>query len=64
MFEQGGIFSPRDLNAIRWQIIQLDTKLTEADNNWWACRAYILANDQDRLCGDLPLLAGLLLRKN
>ena len=64
IFKDGGIFGPRDLTAIRWQRIRIETKPSEADENWWACRAYLLANDQDRLAGDLPLLAGLLMRNN
>jgi hypothetical protein len=64
MFKDGGIFSPRDLNTIKWLRIRIETKPSEADENWWACRAYLLANDQDRQGGDLPLLAGLSMRRN
>jgi len=34
------------------------------DKDHWTLRAYLLANDRDQQCGDLPLLLGLMLRKN
>jgi len=64
IFKDGGIFSPRDLTAIKWLRIQEETKLPEVDRTWWELRAYLLANDQDKQAGDLPLLAGLSMRVN
>jgi len=64
VFKDGGIFSPRDLMTIKWLRIQEETKLPEVDRTWWELRAYLLANDQDKQAGDLPLLAGLSMRVN
>jgi len=64
IFKDGGIFSPKDLMTIKWLRIQEETKLPEVDRTWWELRAYLLANDQDKQCGNLPLLSGLLLRRN
>ena len=41
-----------------------ETKPIDNDDDHWTLRAYLLANDQDKQGGDLPLLAGLLLRRN
>jgi len=64
VFKDGGIFSQRDLMTIKWLRIQEETKLPEVDRTWWELRAYQLAEDKDTQCGNLPLLAGLLLRRN
>lgn len=44
--------------------ILADTRLSEAPKYWWELRAYLIATDHDKQAGDLPLLAGLLLRMN
>lgn len=36
----------------------------DTDDEHWELRAYLLSKDQDRQCGDLPPLLGLLLRRN
>ena len=41
-----------------------ETRLPEVDRTWWELRAYLIAEDKDKQAGDLPLLAGLLLRFN
>jgi hypothetical protein len=64
IFKDGGIFSQKDLRIIRWLRIQEETRPSEADENWWELRAYLIAEDRDNQAGDLPLLAGLLMREN
>lgn len=44
--------------------MMIETKIPEVDKTWWGLRAYLIAEDKDRQCGNLPLLAGLLLRVN
>jgi len=64
MFKNGGIFEGGRMAALKYQSMLMDTKLPEADSTWWELRAYLIAEDKDNLASDLPLLAGIPLRRN
>ena len=63
-FKDGGIFEGGRLAALKYQGMLMETRLPEIDRTWWELRAYLIAEDKDRMGGDLPLLAGLSLRVN
>ena len=60
----GGILRGRAGAVFGYLRILEETRLVDNDEDRWTLRAYLLANDQDKQGGDLPLLAGLPLRVN